>query len=35
VRVDVLDAAPRDDVLARLNAEPGFMDARLIVLPER
>jgi D-3-phosphoglycerate dehydrogenase / 2-oxoglutarate reductase len=30
-----LDALPRDDVLVRLNAEPGFMDARLIVLPER
>ena len=29
-----IDTAPPEDVLDRLRSEPGFMDARLIVLPE-
>ena len=29
-----IDTPPPDEVLERLRAEPGFMDARLIVLPE-
>jgi len=29
-----LDSVPSDDVIERLRAEPGFVDARFIVLPE-
>jgi hypothetical protein len=30
-----LDSEPPEDLLARLRAEPGFVDARFIVLPGR